>query len=280
MVQQLSTAARGDSKPVRRLCVCADDFGLSEGVNAAVLDLADRGKISATGCLVRRAAWTAGAKALRGVRPDRLAVGLHLDLTWPLTDGAPDQSLSRLIARSYLRLLARQAVRSEIGNQLSRLEDALGRAPAFVDGHRHVHQLPVVRDMLIEELAARYGTALPWIRSTAPAASGTASTKAGLIFSLGGRALLKQAASRRIPTSRGLLGVYDFSGNTDAYRARLRRWINECRDGDVLMCHPALKEMPGDPIGAARRNEYEVLSGIAFPFETRQGTVALAPAPV
>ena len=46
---------------MRHLCVCADDFGMSPGINAAVLELAELGKISATSGMVRRGAWAAGA---------------------------------------------------------------------------------------------------------------------------------------------------------------------------------------------------------------------------
>jgi predicted glycoside hydrolase/deacetylase ChbG (UPF0249 family) len=51
---------------------------------------------------------------------------------------------------------------------LNRFEDAMGRAPAFIDGHRHVHQFPVVRALLVEEIARRYPVSPPWVRATAP----------------------------------------------------------------------------------------------------------------
>lgn len=44
----------------QRLCICADDFGMSAGINAAVLDLIARRNLSATGCLVLREAWPRG----------------------------------------------------------------------------------------------------------------------------------------------------------------------------------------------------------------------------
>ena len=230
--------------------------------------------------MVRRGAWVTGVRALRDVHPDRIGVGLHLDLTWSLEGKHSEQSLSSLIARSYLRLLKPQTARQEIRSQLSRFEDALGRAPAFVDGHRHVHQLPVVREMLVAELAERYGSRSPWIRSTRPSGGWSMATaKARVIHSLGGEALLEHAARHGIAASHCLLGVYGFTGDANAYRARLESWIGECSTGDVLMCHPSLKDTPGDPIGAARRNEYAVLGNVNFPFETRHGPVTLAPRP-
>lgn len=77
---------------------------MSAGINAAVLHLADRGRISATGCMVGRSAWAAGAQRLQAVSPLLLDVGLRLDLSaLPGRDGA-DCSLGRLIAGCYLRL--------------------------------------------------------------------------------------------------------------------------------------------------------------------------------
>lgn len=264
--------------PPRYLCICADDFGMTEGINSAVLELAGRHKISATSCMVRRDAWAAGQRCLRDIDPSCLDVGLHLDLSPPPEGRLAEPGLGGLIARSHLGLLRPFAVRAEIREQLARFEDGLGRPPAFVDGHRHVHQLPVVSDALTEEIASRYGTAAPWVRSTAPPAPRRlAQTKADIIFALGGRRLLALAASRGIPTSRALLGIYDFTGTADVYRERLRHWIDSCCTGDVLVCHPSVGDAPCVPQFRARRNEYAVLSAIAFPMETEVGVVFLRP---
>lgn len=268
----------GAPRNIRYLCICADDFGMSQGINHAVFDLADRGKISATSCMVHRSAWMAGLIGLRQIDHSRVDVGLHLDLSRPLRGELSEPSLSGLIARSYLGLLRPALVRADIRDQLTRFEDGVGRPPAFVDGHRHVHQLPVVREVLTDEIANRYRGARPWIRSTAPPnARLIAMTKADIVFGLGGAKLLELAVRRRIPTSHALLGVYRFTGGADAYREQLQRWIGVCRTGDVLMCHPSAGEAPSDPISAARRNEYAVLSSTTFPMNTEGDPVHLDP---
>jgi predicted glycoside hydrolase/deacetylase ChbG (UPF0249 family) len=262
----------------RHLCICADDFGLSAGINAAVLDLAERGRISATGCMVGRPAWEAGRRRLRALPSTQLEVGLHLDLSPPRPGRTREPSLAPLIVRAWLGLLHPERVRAAIGAQLSRFEDGLGRPPAFVDGHRHVHQFAVVRDLLIEEIARRYGAAAPWIRSTAPPAPRwRAGPKAHVVAALGNAGLLERAARHGIPASRGLLGVYGFDGSAADYRRRLWQWIAACRTGDVLMCHPSADDEPGDPIALARRHEYAVLGSTVFPMQTRAGAVFLAP---
>jgi chitin disaccharide deacetylase len=252
----------------QRLCICADDFGMSPGINAAVLDLIARGNLSATGCLVLREAWSRGLPALRRVDAARVDVGLHLDLTPPRTPRAGEPGLGPLILRCYTRSAPRRQLRQTIAEQLARFEDGLGRAPAFVDGHRHVHQLPMVRELLLEELSRRYTAAPPWLRNTRP---GAAALKPRVIHALGGRALVHEAARRSIPTSRGLLGVYDFAGGVTGYRRRLLAWLSAARSGDVLMCHPSLAEDAGTPHHEARAAEYTVLAAMAFPWRDPSG---------
>jgi predicted glycoside hydrolase/deacetylase ChbG (UPF0249 family) len=68
---------------VRRLIVNADDFGLTRGVNRAVMDLHQRGVLTST-TLMARAAATEEAMAL-GLATPSLGVGCHL----VFVDGAP-----------------------------------------------------------------------------------------------------------------------------------------------------------------------------------------------
>ncbi len=77
------------SEALRYLCICADDFGMSAGINSAVFDLAEQGKISAASCMVRRDAWLTGTRMLRRIDPARFDAGLHLDSRGPRVPVAP-----------------------------------------------------------------------------------------------------------------------------------------------------------------------------------------------
>ena len=244
----------------RTLCICADDFGLSEGVNQAVLALVERGAVTATSCMVLRSAWLPGARRLRVLPPQQADVGLHLDLT--AVDPSPaEASLRGLVLRSLARQLDLKAVRAAIDAQLDRFEQAMGRAPAHVDGHRHVHQLPGVREQLVEALSTRYPGALPWLRSTRPPGpSATVSAKQRLIHALGGSGLDALARRRGLPISGRLLGVYGFDGGRGAYLRRLQAWLAQGRAGDVLMCHPSVRAVDGDAVGEARVQELSALA--------------------
>jgi predicted glycoside hydrolase/deacetylase ChbG (UPF0249 family) len=164
-------------------------------------------------------------------------------------------------------------------------EQSLGHAPAFVDGHQHVHQLPMVRSELLQEMQARYRDNSPWIRSTrTPRVSlRTAVTLGRELFKprgiewLGSRGLASAAQRMGFPQNSHLLGVYDFQGGRSRYRQLLARWLQTAVDGDLLMCHPSTLPQVNDPLIDARHAEFEVLSGPDFDSSLRDADVQLAP---
>lgn len=252
----------------RRISLCVDDFGLHAGINQAVLALASQGRVQAVSCMVGGPAWAKGAPALRALNPQQVEAGLHLDLTECPLQPALRKPLGRLIALAYLRQLDVAALRTEIRAQLDAFEQAMDRAPAYVDGHQHVHQLPVVRTLLLQELARRYPAGGPWLRAThspqgAAHADARTRFKSHVIAFLGAGALSALARRQGLRQNARLLGVYDFTGGAQAYRARLARWLQAARDGDLLMCHvglPAKACDAPDVLAAARQDEWSVFS--------------------
>ena len=266
------------------VCLCVDDFGLHSGVNDAALRLAGMARVHAIGSLVGAPAWKCGVPGLRQLDGEGLDVGLHLDLTeYPLLPGSR-KPLRSLIAASFTRQIDRQAMRAEIQAQLNTFEAAIGHGPAFVDGHQHVHQFPVVRAELLAELTHRYGQQAPWIRSTRrarqPRAQGVpraSAFKATLIEWLGSQGLAALTRQLGIQQNSRLLGVYDFQGGPARYRTLLRTWLGAARDGDLLMCHPGLGVKHSDGLNAARESEYQVLSSPQFDELLQANGIALWP---
>jgi len=74
-----------DAAP-RRIWLCADDYGLSPGVNRAIRDLIERGRLNATSVMVvAPAIGRAEVSALQAAaaKSPRCAIGLHVTLTAP-----------------------------------------------------------------------------------------------------------------------------------------------------------------------------------------------------
>ena len=150
-------------------------------------------------------------------------------------------------------------MRDLIRRQFDRFEDLTGHAPAFIDGHQHVHQFPQIRETLLQEAAARY-PARPALRSTRPFAR---DHKSRLIHTLGGQHLDRHSDGWRKNPCFG--GVYDFKPDAATLANHWQRWLAAAPDGSVIMCHPAV---PGDDwqddIKPARENEWRYLTSDAF----------------
>ncbi len=242
------------------LLVCADDFGMNPAIDAAVLELAAAGRLQATSCMADGPSLAADAPALLA---SGLQTGLHLNFTEKLAWDGLYLPLGALLRASWLRRLDRRALQAQIARQLDGFEDAFGRAPHFVDGHQHVHQVPQIRELLLAELGRRYPGRLPWLRrTTAGKLAGLPwrlRAKARLIGALGAGALARQAQREGYALNRRFLGAYDFQGGAAAYARWLAAWRANAQPGDLMMCHPATAATPGDALGAQRVAEFEVL---------------------
>ena len=117
---------------MKLLIVNADDFGLSAGVNAGIVQAHEQGIVTSASLMVRQSA--AQQAAALAKRLPRLGVGLHIDL-WESTfrDG------------EWVRLYGRTdddpaAIEREVQAQLARFRELMGREPDHIDSHQHVHR--------------------------------------------------------------------------------------------------------------------------------------------
>jgi chitin disaccharide deacetylase len=265
-------------RALRPLAICIDDLGLHAGVNQAAQRLYEAGRVSTWSCLVDGPALPALATWLAQHPHDTLELGLHLNLSEALPGAGWHRPLTTLLWAAYSGALdrtpVRQALASELTRQFDRFEALLGRPADFVDGHQHVHQLPVVRELLLAELDRRQasrpiGTARPWVRACqGPAACMRNAAlpwperlKPWLIDRLGSSALRRATAAAGLSQNRHLLGVRRFDDDADAYQALLATWLAAAGDDDLLMVHPACA-LPGldDALIAARQVEFQVLA--------------------
>ncbi|MFC3106625.1 ChbG/HpnK family deacetylase [Undibacterium arcticum] len=245
------------------IALCADDYGQNQAIDAAVDSLLDGGRLSAVSCFSTAPRWLGLSAPLLRERSGIADVGLHLNLTedFGVAPGAAS-SLPMQIARSYLRLLNRVQLRTILHRQCDAFEAGLGRVPDFIDGHQHVHQLPVVRELLLELVQTRYAGQRMWIRNTLPATPRWRG-KAQILKRLGGAHLARRLEQSGLATNRGFGGVYGF--DTDDYASRFEQWLTAAQPGMLLMCHPAIALQDNDAIAAQRVVEYHFFNSAQFP---------------
>jgi hopanoid biosynthesis associated protein HpnK len=140
---------------VGRLIVNADDFGLTAGVNRAIVELHQAGVLTSTS-LMARAKTTAEAIEIARATPT-LGVGCHI----VLVDGQPvlspseiptlvDQSTGHLhftlgafLRRLFTGRIDPAEIEAEVAAQISYLQSN-GVALTHIDTHKHTHMFPTV----------------------------------------------------------------------------------------------------------------------------------------
>src|SRR5438270_7668828 len=162
-----------DASP-RRVWLCADDYGISPGVNRAIRDLIERGRVNATSVMVVGS--SLGREEVAALQTavasgPHCAIGLHATLTapfHPLTmhfrplDGGLFLPFPKLLRASLLRRLDPEIIRAELAAQLAAFTESFGRTPDFVDGHQHVQLFPQVRDAFLA--AVKEAAPKAWVR--------------------------------------------------------------------------------------------------------------------
>jgi chitin disaccharide deacetylase len=256
-----------------RIILCADDYGLSPAISDAIRVLATAERISATSCIVTQSRWMQDAAALKPLR-GALAVGLHLNFTLGrplsgsacLTSNGGFPTITRRILQTFLHRIDRAAVAIEIEHQLNVFEAGLGAPPDIIDGHEHVHVLPIIRQELLAILKRRYAGRPLLIRNPAPTLAlclRTASPRiksAALLFLArnmgrdGGACGLTTndcfgGVSRFVPTAKAVSEDFTQAAALDGWRP-------------LVMCHPGFADASvteTDLLNARRQAEFDAL---------------------
>lgn len=146
------------------LIVTADDFGFGVSTSRGIIRAHQAGVVTSTSLMVVTGDHAGASIPLLKDAPN-LEVGLHLVLTGPaqkplvagrtsglVTRDGTFNPLGKLLWIAWHRKLDRNAVFDEICAQAERFTALLGRPPAYVDGHHHSHQLPVIREALVDAM--------------------------------------------------------------------------------------------------------------------------------
>lgn len=229
----------------RRIWVIADDYGLAPGVNDGILTLIKAGRISGTSCMTSFPSWEDDAARLKPLL-GLAAVGLHLTLTDQLAVTGPSSlvaakrlpSFAKLAAATSLGTIDRRCVHAELDMQHSRFVEALGKQPDFIDGHQHVHFLPVVRDWLQAKFAESPGACRPRLRGS-PSLLAKADAAMAKVAAISALAFRFDSAMRKagFEIMGPLSGIYDWR-RPATFRHSLEKALTELPDNGLFMCHP------------------------------------------
>ena len=272
---------------LRHIWLCADDYGISPAVSAAIRELVAQRLINATSAMVVTPSFSAReASSLREAAGARAAIGLHLTLTAPfrpLTGFAPRRDgaflpLNGMASRALMRRLDRSRLETEIAGQFAAFRDAFGRNPDYVDGHQHIHVFPQISDALVR--AIKHEAPQAWLRQCGRATSAPkslADPKGYILDALSAR-LRRLAARHGVRTNSAFAGTYSFRPDAD-FSKLFDEFLDGLPDGGLVMCHPGkvdqeLREL--DPLTDLREREYAFFLGERFPRLLAERGYALA----
>jgi predicted glycoside hydrolase/deacetylase ChbG (UPF0249 family) len=279
-----------DAAPPRRIWLCADDYGLAEGVNRAIRDLIARGRLNATSVMVVGPAIgrneVAELQAVAAASP-RCAIGLHATLTGPFRPlsmhfrplhGGLFLPFPAMLRLGLLRRLDPGLIEDELSAQLAAFKELFGRAPDFVDGHQHVQLFPQVREAFVTAVKAHAPNA--WVRQ-----SGRGGLRPGrfrdaksLMLDVLSKGFREQASRAGLRFNPAFAGAYNFAKKPD-YAKLFERFLLRLPDGGLIMCHPGFVDqalVALDPLTDQRKSEYDWLMSDNFPKLLAAQNVTLA----
>ncbi len=268
-----------DAATPRRIWLCADDYGLSPGVNRAIRALIERGRLNATSVMVvGPAIGRDEVSALQAVvaNSPRCAVGLHVTLTapfHPLTmhfrplGGGMFLPFPKLLRTGLLGRLDPEIIRSELMAQFAAFNERFGRAPDFADGHQHAQLFPGIRDAFLA--AVKEAAPNAWVRQSGrgqPLAQRLGAPKALFLDVLSAQ-FRRRADRAGIAFNPAFAGAYDFSRQPD-FGVLMAQFLEGLPQDGLVMCHPGFVDETLeslDPLTTQREHEYAFLDGEQFP---------------
>lgn len=261
----------------RHIWLCADDYGISPGVNAGIRKLILHRRINATSIMLASPHFNSNeATALDTLNSGekRAGLGLHVTLTAPFSPMSADfsplrngrfLSLNDVLRGAVARRLQSELLITEIATQLRAFIDVFGRPPDFVDGHQHVHLFPQIRDAFLRVVAQ--GAPEAWVRQCGRAKVGRhLHDRKALTLDVLSVGFRRKAKKLGVKFNPGFAGTYDFNSRAN-FEKIFPRFLSSLPNGGLVMCHPgfaddALKSL--DSLTTLREHEFAFLSSEAF----------------
>ncbi len=119
--------------------ICADDFGLEQEINFAIIDLVEKKQIQAVSILVDAAHLT--PEIVEIIKSKDILLGLHLDLF-----------KKNPFKNFWSAIFYQDQLKSEIDRQLNLFMHKFEKHPDYLDGHMHCHIYPFFSEVILQVL--------------------------------------------------------------------------------------------------------------------------------
>ncbi len=274
----------------KQLIVCADDYAQNKSISEGIVRLAEQRRINAVSCMVNSQSWHEFNSSLHALEPTTF-IGLHLNFThgealssaWKKHYSTQFSDLPTLVKSAYRNRLNAEVVTAEMNAQIEAFTQSMNAYPDFIDGHQHIHQLPIIREALLAntychpreggdpslmqyEDSAEHGSP-PLrgrqftIRKTSNGWRDLFSTdgfpKRQMIALLGGIAFQHHLTQQSIPCNASFSGIYNFKHAAN-YRHYFKQFLTHSQDGGLIMCHPGNpSDDVSDPLHQCRHQELD-----------------------
>jgi predicted glycoside hydrolase/deacetylase ChbG (UPF0249 family) len=256
-----------------RLILNADDFGLTRGINRAIIELYEAGALTSATLMANGPAFE-DAVSIALANPS-LGVGCHI----VLTDGTPVSppkaipsllgpdgknfrpSLVSFLAAILLGRVNEAEISLEAAAQIQRLQQA-GIHVTHIDTHKHTHMFPAVARpvLLAAEAAGVHAIRNPFEEPWSIALSGSELTRriqVRLIHYLRPRFLaMPQIRNGIVRTTNGTIGI-SATGNLN--QTTLHAVLDTMPNGTwEVVCHPGYNDKDLDSITTRLRSTREI----------------------
>ena len=268
---------------MRRLIINADDFGLTAGINRAIVEAHTQGVVTSTTLMANVPAFENAVQQAR-MSPN-LSVGCHVILV----DGSPilsglqvstliaprstngtrfRESLGRFAANALLGRLDAGQIEAEAKAQIRKLQSA-GITVSHVDTHKHTHMFPAALRPLLRAAKACGINAVrnpftPWLPISTPPRVWKRCLEIRALHRLAG-------AFRRIIGQHGMLtpdGTFGIVATGALTLELFQRIVERIPEGTwEFVCHPGYHDSELDNIRTrlrkSRVEELEILTSTA-----------------
>ena len=252
---------------MRKLIVNADDFGLTAGVNRAILETHSAGVLSSATLMANGGAFEDAVTAARSA--PNLSVGCHvvlvdgtpvsppdaIDTLLGIRSAEPDKfysSLSAFAARAMLGGFDRDQLVAEVTAQIRKIQSA-GIQVTHLDTHKHAHVFPEILAALLRAaricgVRAIRNPFVPVKVMPAKLFKGKRDlwkryTQVRMLHTFSGQ-FLQRTKRTGVLTPDGVVGVIE-TGSVDSsgYSSLLRQTLASLPEGTwELVCHPGYND--------------------------------------